>query len=255
MRFNRINLPGMLVICLLALSSCTTTHHGIKPSQPLPHTAPPIEPVRGALTHSVAPGETLWRIAKMYDVDVETIKKSNNIKDVTDLEIGTRLYIPGATPRKRIVTLYPSKKWKYIIVHHSASDRGSATEFNKAHINRGWSGVGYHFVIDNGTCGKDDGQIESTPRWTKQLDGAHCKAGGMNYNGIGICLVGNFSEPTGTVTSRQMNSLVFLVNALSNYYNIPTSHIMGHGQVPGAKTECPGTKFPWAEFWSKAKLK
>ena len=39
-----------------------------------------------------------------------------------------------------------------------------------------------------------------------------------------------------------------VVNKLKDYYNIPNSNILGHGQVKGACTECPGTKFPWGEF-------
>ena len=111
---------------------------------------------------------------------------------------------------------------------------------------RRWKGLGYHFVIDNGSSGKQDGQIEISPRWLHQDNGAHCKANGMNYRGIGICLVGNFSEDR--VTSRQMDSLVYLVNELKKYYRISNLHILGHGQVKGANTECPGTRFPWDEF-------
>jgi N-acetyl-anhydromuramyl-L-alanine amidase AmpD len=185
----------------------------------------------------------------MYEVDIEVIKKVNRISDVTNIDIGQRLYIPNAAQRKNVITLYPSNKWDYIIIHHSATESGNSMEFNKAHLNRGWQGVGYHFIIDNGTCGKDDGQIETSPRWIKQMDGAHCKAGGMNENGIGICLVGNFSQEK--VSVKQMDTLVYLVNRLRKYYRIPRRNIMGHGRVPGANTECPGTKFPWKEFWYK----
>ncbi|MCK4851786.1 MAG: N-acetylmuramoyl-L-alanine amidase, partial [Candidatus Omnitrophica bacterium] len=186
------------------------------------------------------------RISRMYEVDIKTIKKTNRIKDVRDLDIGQRLYIPSAAPRIDIVTLYPGRKWKYIIIHHSATDHGNSEKFNRAHLNRGWKGVGYHFVIDNGTCGKDDGQIESTPRWIKQETGAHCKADGMNEKSIGICLVGNFSIDR--VSPAQMRSVVYLVKQLKEHYNIPSSRILGHGQVPGARTECPGKKFPWKTF-------
>ena len=206
---------------------------------------------RTGIYHSVAPGETLWRIAKMYDVDVETLKKVNEVYDVTDINIGKKLYIPNAARRKDVVTLYPNKKWKYIIIHHSATDYGNAMEFNKAHLRRGWKGVGYHFIIDNGTCGKENGQIEVSPRWIKQVDGAHCKASEMNSRGIGVCLVGNFSK--GYPSKVQMKSLEFLVNKLADYYNIPKRNILGHGQVTGAKTECPGTRFPWNNFMRKIK--
>jgi len=203
--------------------------------------------LRQNMYHSVAPGETLWRIAKMYDVDIEKIKRINSIRNEKDLDIGKKLYIPNAAPRKHIISLVPTNKWKYLIIHHSATGHGNSMEFNEAHLKRGWQGIGYHFIIDNGTCGKDDGQIETSPRWIKQMNGAHCKANGMNEKGIGICLVGNFSQTN--VSSKQLQSLVYLVNKLRKYYKIPISRILGHGQVPGANTECPGKYFPWKKFY------
>jgi len=206
-------------------------------------------PERKGIYHSVAPGETVWRIARMYGVKMDDIRKANCIRDVRDLDIGRRLYIPEAAPRKNVITLYPSNKWDYIIIHHSATDFGSSADFNKAHLKRGWNGVGYHFIIDNGTSGKDDGQIETSPRWIKQIDGAHCKANDMNEKGIGVCLVGNFSETDSAISKKQMDSLIYLVNKLRGYYDIPKSNIMGHGDVSGARTECPGKRFPWRKFW------
>jgi N-acetylmuramoyl-L-alanine amidase len=41
------------------------------------------------------------------------------------------------------------------------------------------------------------------------------------------------------------------VNELRKAYKIPAYNIMGHGQVPGASTDCPGKRFPWEDFRSK----
>lgn len=249
---KKLTLRILIGCSLLAmmLSSCTTTHVARPPTDVVTYDVPTATDfARHGKYHSVAPGETLWRISRMYDVDVETLKNINNIRNVRDIEIGTSLYIPDAAARRHVVTLYPSSKWEYIIVHHSATDTGSSADFNKAHMQRGWKGVGYHFIIDNGTSGKADGQIETSPRWIKQEDGAHCKADKMNERGIGICLVGNFSDDG--VSRAQMDSLVYLVNTLRNYYHIPKNKILGHGEVPGAQTECPGKRFPWHTFWSR----
>ena len=173
----------------------------------------------------------------------------NRLADNKQVEMGQRLKIPNACPVKPVISLYPSKKWKYIIIHHSATDVGGALQFHKGHTKRGWKGLGYNFVIDNGTSGKKDGQIETSLRWLKQQDGAHCKASGMNRKAIGICLVGNFSKEQ--VSQKQLDSLVYLINQLRKYYKIPLKNIMGHGFVPGARTECPGKKFPWKTLWSR----
>lgn len=200
------------------------------------------------MSHTVIHGETLYRISKAYNVSVQDLMRANGITDPTQLEVGNVLRIPTVSiGPKPSICLPQSTKWQYIIVHHSATDIGSASGFNKAHLRRGFSsGVGYDFVIDNGTQGRRDGQIEVTNRWTYQRDGAHCKAGGMNHNGIGICLVGNFDRER--VSEAQMKSLVYLANLLREQYHIPMSRVMGHGMVNGAHTHCPGKNFPWHEF-------
>ena len=203
--------------------------------------------LRKSVTHTVAPGETVWRIAKMYDVDSGEILLANKLRRPNDLKMGENLFIPKAAPLRSVISLYPSKKWKYIIIHHSATDEGNALCFHSYHYQRGFTkGLGYHFVIDNGTKGKQDGHIETAPRWLKQQDGAHCKASNMNRKAIGICLVGNFNEER--VSEKQMEALVYLVNRLRKYYKIPVRNIMGHGQVSEARTECPGKHFPWKKF-------
>jgi len=142
------------------------------------------------------------------------------------------------------------RRWKYIVIHHSATSCGNAAEFDRHHRQeRGWRGVGYDFVIDNGKGGPD-GLVEVTFRWERQLTGAHAASRGNEYNehGIGICLVGDFER--GYPTARQMEALVGLVNYLQERCNIPTANIMGHRDVPGARTKCPGKNFPWYEFLS-----
>ena len=234
---------------IMFLSSCVTmppAPTGLSPAYP-----PTIVP-RQNMFHVVAPGETLWRISKTYDVTIEDIMMKNQLTRSNELMMGQRLIIPSAKPPTPIISLYPTNKWKYIIIHHSATDVGSALKFHYAHQRRGFSrGLGYHFVIDNGSSDKPDGYIEVAPRWIKQQNGAHCKASNMNSKGIGICLVGDFTGEY--VSEKQLSSLVYLVNILRNYYHIPLKNIMGHGQVPGANTECPGKRFPWSRFFTKLK--
>ncbi|HLX62683.1 MAG TPA: peptidoglycan recognition family protein [Planctomycetota bacterium] len=139
-----------------------------------------------------------------------------------------------------------SRQWTHIVIHHSASTTGSAASFDRAHREKGWDGLGYHFVIGNGS-GSGDGQVEVGYRWTKQLQGAH--AGNYEYNqhGIGICLVGDF-EKVGPPSAAQMASLRSLVAFLQARCSIPTNEIIGHGNVPGRNTECPGRYLDVARF-------
>ncbi|MGD9014939.1 MAG: N-acetylmuramoyl-L-alanine amidase [Candidatus Omnitrophota bacterium] len=253
MLINKIIKLSVIIAGLMLLSSCATvsTLPATPPISTSPSAFPPPPPViRHDIVHIVAPGETLWRISKTYDVPISDIMQVNKLRNANELCMGQRILVPKAMPARPVVTLYPSQKWKYIIIHHSATDVGSALEFHFAHERRGFArGLGYHFVIDNGSVGKSDGHIEVSPRWIKQQDGAHCKAGRMNSKGIGICLVGDFTGEY--VSEKQLSSLVYLVNLLRKYYNIPLGNIMGHGQVRGANTQCPGKKFPWNRFFNE----
>lgn len=46
--------------------------------------------------HEVVPGQTLWRIAKGYGVDIDDVVRANRLSDETQLKAGQRLFIPGA---------------------------------------------------------------------------------------------------------------------------------------------------------------
>jgi len=199
------------------------------------------------VVHEVAPMESIWRLSKMYEVPMESILEANHLQPGEPIQIGQKLIIPNTRGFRNVIPLYPNAEWKYVVVHHTATDIGNATLIHNSHHDRGfWYGLGYHFLIDNGTLGKGDGQIEASPRWIKQQQGAHCKANGMNAAGIGVALVGNFSleQPT----PAQLQSLVYLVQTLCKYYHIPPSHVLRHRDVQGSKTECPGSLFPWQSF-------
>lgn len=58
--------------------------------------------------HRVEPGQTLYRIAKTYEIDEAYLARTNRISNPTKLEVGQRLYIPGAT-RTRQVNVDPPK--------------------------------------------------------------------------------------------------------------------------------------------------
>ena len=137
--------------------------------------------------------------------------------------------------------------WKYVIIHHTATENATFRSIDEYHREvRGWEhGAGYHFIIGNGQ-GIDDGEIFPTPRWKEQLTGSH--AGGPKWNrmSIGIALVGNFEETK--PSKQQMESLVKLSHYLARRFSIPADNFMGHRDCPVAATLCPGKNFPFKEF-------
>ena len=152
---------------------------------------------------------------------------------------------PTATATTPTVPVHPdqpvaSRKWRHIVIHHSATDGGNAAGFDKAHRRRGWDELGYHFVIDNGRGGPD-GRVETGSRWRRQKWGAHCGGTpGNEYNeyGIGICVVGRFDHAL--PSAAQLATLETLVADLATKHHIPPENVIGHRDAPGANTKCPG---------------
>ncbi len=198
--------------------------------------------------HVVRSGETLSHLAVRYNLSVSAIKQANGLS--SDLiRIGQRLYIPDASGsalvavRARIdnVTDFTPGRWKNIIVHHSATGNGNAEIFDRSHRRdrRMVNGLGYHFIIGNGT-NSGNGEIEIGPRWTRQLAGGHVSSPVYNHNSIGICLVGNFEQTH--PSARQIAALTELVHYLRNGKFAGNSRFLVHREVD--KTLCPGRYFP-----------
>ena len=67
-------------------------------SRALAGSLPGAKPTRGGgLYHVVAAGESLFRIARAYGVDYRDLASENGIEDPAYIEVGQRIFIPGAT--------------------------------------------------------------------------------------------------------------------------------------------------------------
>lgn len=53
--------------------------------------------------HKVRSGETIWRIAKMYNVPVEDLVRANNIPNIGHIEKNQLILIPGTDNKKEVV--------------------------------------------------------------------------------------------------------------------------------------------------------
>lgn len=118
-----------------------------------------------------------------------------------------------------------------IIIHCSATPEGreiSADTIDQWHKQRGWSGIGYHYVVAL------DGCIEYGREITKQ--GAHVK--GHNKGSIGICYIGGCDSAMNakdTRTPEQKESLLLLLKTLKKMH--PDATIHGHNEF--ANKACP----------------
>ncbi len=218
--------------------------------------------------HSVEPGETLTRISSRYGISTQTIKEANQWLENPDIIIpGQRIFIPAMKPSLvvepftsqlyEILRMGSSNRWEYIVVHHSATETGSAGIFENYHLSIGFRALAYHFVVGNGTANTRDGQIEIGSRWPEQSDAAYAgrKARAKDTAGIHICLVGNFENSV--PTQKQIETLIRLITHLAYRYNIPLENIQGHRDfVDNADiTKCPGRNFPWEDLREAAKAR
>jgi LysM repeat protein len=77
---------------------------GVMVGENTPSPATPIAPAESVSrptngnTHTVARGETLTSIAKMYKVSIDELQKANNIEDGRKLQAGQTIVIPTPAP-------------------------------------------------------------------------------------------------------------------------------------------------------------
>lgn len=117
-----------------------------------------------------------------------------------------------------------------IVIHHTGGSDidASAEQIHEWHLNKGWSGIGYHYVI------RKDGTIErGRPEWAV---GSH--AYGENSHSLGIHLSGDFDQAS--PTAAQVEKCAMLTAYLCQKYDIPIDrgHVVGHGEL--MSTDCPG---------------
>ena len=121
---------------------------------------------------------------------------------------------------------------KRAILHHAEASQCTAEDIHRWHLNNGWAGAGYHFLV------RKDGSIYRLRPENKV--GAHAQE--ANSDSIGICFEGSYM--TETMPQAQINAGKELIAYLKNKYGI--SKVQAHRDV--CSTSCPGTNFPFAEI-------
>lgn len=128
----------------------------------------------------------------------------------------------------------PNRNIEKVIVHHSASGSAVTTveKIDRWHKERGWSGIGYHYVI------YPDGSVNKGRHINKT--GAHCK--NHNTGSIGICVAGNFEVEPVTVPQKfgieGTPGLFGLIEDLLEKYDLSWSDVYAHREL--GNSTCPG---------------
>lgn len=139
------------------------------------------------------------------------------------------------------------KATNLIVVHSSAtpaSDNIGVAEIDRWHRMKGWTKIGYHYVI------RRSGVIE--PGRALDEIGAHARP--RNYDSVGICMVGGVEDdrktPEQNFTPDQMFTLELTVRGLLSAY--PDAAVIGHRDVPGTPgTACPS--FDVRAWWDSVR--
>jgi hypothetical protein len=149
---------------------------------------------------------------------------------------------------------------RYLFVHTAASTHPEsgkpmrnvdAAEIHRWHIDNGWAGVGYHFVILDPF---HDRFPDGTLQVGRPLEFAGAHVEGVNHCSIGICCVGDGDRRP--FTEAQTATLATLVGRLMAEYDVPLARVLGHHEIndlvighevsPAYRTAktCPGALVP-----------
>ena len=126
------------------------------------------------------------------------------------------------------------------IILHCSATRDSKTyswdDIRDYHINHnGWVDCGYHYGIEE--FDNDILVMRGRPPWEV---GAHCRAGGRNYDSLGVCVVGDYDEEPPDL--RKYTITVEFLASLCTAFHILPEHVHGHREFESAKT-CPGLRW------------
>ena len=85
--FTRIGLWALVTLMVLIINACAPRRVTI--GRPSPS-------FKKGVYHVVERHQTLYRICKTYQVDMEKVASINDISDPSKIEVGQRIFIPGA---------------------------------------------------------------------------------------------------------------------------------------------------------------
>ncbi|MGB1214776.1 MAG: N-acetylmuramoyl-L-alanine amidase [Pikeienuella sp.] len=135
----------------------------------------------------------------------------------------------------------PDERVAFIVIHYSATPVEmdvTAADIDKMHRRRNFREIGYHWFI------RKDGTLEMgrdlSERGRFEV-GAHSK--GENSISIGICYEGGVTkaDPNTGFDSRtpaQIKTMIDVIDKMRARY--PQAVVVGHRDMPGAATQCPG---------------
>ena len=184
-------------------NTMTTTFSGVRvPFHKLPDIENIVAKLNRKLISRVRQKQTQTeQVAEEGGFNVEGRSEYENVKK-------NKIYFPGS-----------SKTRKYVIIHVTGGiNYGSdpVGNINSQHLRRGWSGIGYHYLISRGTAGGDnepDGTLYGARPENK--NGAHTL--GHNQESISVSMIadcqkiGSYDSVGDYATTEQKNTLEWTI--------------------------------------------
>lgn len=144
-------------------------------------------------------------------------------------------------PKARVPLKNPTK----IVIHHPAA-RWTVQRTHEYHISIEYNGIGYNYYVQqNGEA------FYGRSTANQEYQGAH--ALGRNHDTIGVCAEGNFEIEY--MQPIQYNKLLEVVVFLCKKHNLTEKDVVGHKELPGQNTACPGKNFDLNKFRADVKAK
>jgi murein DD-endopeptidase MepM/ murein hydrolase activator NlpD len=150
-------------LLILAIGGCA----------PEPYIRPAVPSGMPGIYHRVERGQTLWRIAKSYGIDLEELARINHISDTAAIEVGQAVFIPdGRKPvsppaitassddfiwplKGRVISAYGSVRNEMInrglnIQPGASADVVASRAGRVVFVDNGFGGFGKTLIIDHG---------------------------------------------------------------------------------------------------------
>jgi murein DD-endopeptidase MepM/ murein hydrolase activator NlpD len=107
--------------CLFFLAGCVSASY-------VSSTYIPSVTATPGVYHSVEKGQTLWKISKMYSIDLEELAQANRITDTTAIEVGQQIFIPNRSkPQIQVVQTDDNDDFSWPIKGKVVSSFGQIT--------------------------------------------------------------------------------------------------------------------------------
>ena len=117
---------------------------------------------------------------------------------------------------------------RYMGMHHSGGIQ-TVQDYHQMHLNKGWAGLGYHFMVDT------DGTIYKG----RPVNYVPAGIENANQDSLQICAIGNFENMT--MPDVQREAIKELIAYCKSSYGT-ISYLCGHKEKMA--TDCPGSNYP-----------